>query len=324
MFRSLIAIILVGLFISIPVEAQQVGAEPLTLSIVPEYPKPYQTITIIPASTVLDLNSSTVTLTANGTMLSKGSGAERTNVRLGGPGSATTITLSVVADGRTYTTQLSVRPADVALIIEPFTTAHPFYRGGTPVSSEGRLRIVAVPDIRTGGGRLSAENLVYTWKLGDQVLQAQSGIGKSSLTATAPVRYRDTAITLTVASVDSAYVAQATTVVAPIDPLVRIYRNDPLLGPLFENALAGTFLMDREEETYRAIPYFFSSTPSLTWMVNSAASGGEKDITLRSTGSGSGSANLTASAKQPTTFQSADSRLNITFGKEGGLGLFGL
>jgi len=165
---------------------------------------------------------------------------------------------------------------------------------------------------------------VYTWKLGDQVLQAQSGIGKSSLTATAPVRYRDTAITLTVASVDSAYVAQATTVVAPIDPLVRIYRNDPLLGPLFENALAGTFLMDREEETYRAVPYFFASLPAITWSVNGAASGGEKDITLRSTGSGSGSANLTASAKQPTTFQSADSRLNITFGKEGGLGLFGL
>ncbi|MEK7100055.1 MAG: hypothetical protein AAB883_02875, partial [Patescibacteria group bacterium] len=221
--------------------------------------------------------------------------------------------------------QMTVRPADIALIIEPSTTAHPFYQGGTPVGSEGRLRIVALPDIRTTtGARVAPENLIYTWKVDDRLLEAQSGIGKSVLTATAPVRYRDTTVTLTVASADSSYVAQAQTTVSPIDPVVRIYQNDPLLGPLFDHALSGTLPMEGEEETYRAVPYFFSSAPALTWSVNGAPSGGEKDITLRSTGTGGGTAALSVSAKQPTTHQTGDARISIQFSSGGGLGIFGL
>lgn len=325
MFRTLAAMVLIGITVALPVHAQQAGAEPLTISLSPQYPRPYQTVTVTPRSTLLDLAGSSVTVSANGAVVHKGSGAEQTNIRLGGPGSVTTISVSVVSEGKTYTKQAVVRPADVSLIIEPSGTAHPFYRGGVSVSSEGRLRIVAIPDIRTAAGaRLSTQSLVYTWRLGDQILEAQSGVGKSTLTATAPVRYRDTTITLTVTSPDSAYVAQASTVVAPSDPLVRIYRNDPLLGPLFDSALTGTLAMDAEEQTFRAVPYFFASPPALTWSVNGAASGGEQDITLRSTGSGTGSASLTASAKQPANHQSADARLGIRFGSAGGLGIFGL
>lgn len=325
MFRSLPVGVLFALALAVPAHAQQMGAEPLTISLSPQYPRPYQTVTVTPQSTAFDLTGSSITVTANGTVVHTGTGAERTNVTVGGPGSATTIVVRAVHDGQTYTKQVVVRPADVALIIEPAGTAHPFYRGGVALSSEGRLRIVAMPDIRTSAGtRLSPDNLVYTWRLGEQILEAQSGIGKSTLTATAPVRYRDTTITLTVTSPDSAYVAQARTVVSPSDPFVHIYRSDPLLGPLFDTALSGTIAMNGEEQTFRAVPYFFASAPALTWSVNGSASGGEKDITLRSTGSGAGSASLTASARQAATFQVADTRLTIRFGSGGGLGIFGL
>lgn len=304
--------------------AQDVGAEPLTVRISPQYPKPYQTVVVTPASTLIDLSASTVSVSANGTLVQKGTGAEKANVTLGAPGTATTISVSAVNNGKTYTKQVVVRPADAALIIEPSTTAHPFYKGGVAVAPEGGLRLIALPDLRNASGRIAPESLVYTWRLGDRVLEAQSGIGKTTLTATAPVRYRDTTVTLTVATQDSSIVAQTSAVVAPIDPLMRVYSNDPLLGPLFEKAFSGTVTLTGNEQTFRTVPYFFPSTPTLTWFVNSAVSGADRDITLRSTGSGGGTATLTASGKHPQNFQTASTRITVKFGNESGLGIFGL
>lgn len=305
--------------------AQFGGVEALEFSITPEYPRPYQTVTVRPSSTLIDLSASEVVISANGTVVSRGSGGAPANVTLGGPGSVTTIRVSATTGGKTYSKELRVRPADVALIVEPQTTSHPFYKGGVGVASEGQLRLIAIPDIRTAAGvRVDPATLVYTWRLGDRILTAQSGIGKSYLSATAPVRYRDTLVTLTVATADSSVVAQTQTLVAPIDPLVRVYRNDPLLGPLFDTALSGTVLMSEDEQTFRAVPYHFTSGPAITWLVNSAESGSDNDITLRATGSG-GTANLVAKVKQAATFALAETRLSIKFGAErGGLGIFGL
>lgn len=306
--------------------AQFGGVEPLEISLSPAYPKPYQTVTVRPSSTLIDLSSSEVVVSANGTVVSRGSGSAPANVTIGGPGSVTTVRVSATVDDKTYTKELRVRPADVALIVEPQTTSHPFYLGGTGVASEGMLRLVAMPDLRSAAGaRIDPASLVYTWKLGDRVLEAQSGIGKSYLSATAPVRYRDTLVTLTVATQDSSVVAQTQTLVAPVDPLVRIYRNDPLLGPLFDTALSGSIVMSGDEQTLRAVPYHFTASPAITWFVNNAESGGDKDITLRATGSGGGTANLVAKVKQAATFALSEAKLQVKFGEErGGLGIFGL
>lgn len=308
---------------AVPVHAQ-VGTDALSISVSPQYPRPNQTISITPRSNLVNLAASTVTISVNGTVVERGSGVVTAYTRVGGPGQSTTIRATVVSGGQTYTAETTVRPADVSLIVEPNSTTHPFYKGSGLVASEGRVRLIAIPDIRTAGGPVSPENLVYTWKLGNQVLQGVSGIGRSSITATAPVRYRDASVSVTVSTQDSAVVAQATTVIAPVDPIVRIYRNDPLLGPLFDRAFSGTYTLTGEEESFRMVPYYFAARPSLSWTVNSVASGGDDDITVRATGSGKGSALLSGNARYPETFQAANTALTIRFGENRGLGIFGL
>lgn len=326
MGKKFLLIALVALMMPLVSQAQFGGVDPLEIMLTPEYPRPYQTVSVRPASTLIDLTASEVVVSSNGTVVSRGSGSAPVNVTIGGPGSVTTIRVSATTGGQTYTKELRIRPADVSLIVEPLTSSHPFYMGGTGVASEGLLRLIAFPDFRnTNGIRVDPATLVYTWRLGDQVLQEQSGIGKSYLSATAPVRYRDTIVTVTVATADSAIVAQAQAVVAPIDPIVRIYRSDPLLGPLFNQALTGTAALTGDEETFRAVPYHFAGAPAITWLVNGAESGGANDITLRATGNGGGSAGLIAKVKQAATFALAEARLQVKFGAEsGGLGIFGL
>lgn len=301
----------------------QLGADPLILNASPAYPRPYESVTIVPESSVIDLSASTVTVSVNGQVMSTGSGAEAAYVTMGGPGTVTTVRVSAVYGGQTYTKTLTLRPADVALVVEPVSTSHPFYEGGSLVAAEGQVRLVAIPDLRTSAGApIPAANLVYTWRNGEQVLQAASGIGKSVLTATSPIRYRDARITVTVSSQDRSIVAEATTVIAPANPLVRVYRNDPLLGPLYDTALPASVELSGTEETFRAVPYFFSNAPAFTWSVNGATSDTDRDITLRSTGEGNGRARVQVLAGLAA--ESAGAAFTVDFGDSSGFNFFGL
>lgn len=306
--------------------AQQfMGTEPLTIDISPQYPKPYEPITVTPGSTTIDLSGSTVTFLVNGKVVQQGSGTESATLQTGGPGEKTTITVTVVNNGRTYTKDLVIRPAEVALITEPVSTTHPFYQGASLVASEGRLRLIALPDVRTApGSRVPASALVYTWKLGDRILTDASGIGRSVLIATAPPRYRNALVSLTVTTQDSSIVAQTLTNLDPVEPIVRVYQNDPLIGPWFATALPASFSMTATEATFRAVPYFFAGLPTLVWSVNGAPSGGDKDITVRASGNGAGTANLDVSVSQPDNNQLADTALSVRFGVNKPLGIFGL
>jgi ribosomal protein L31 len=304
--------------------AQIPVAEGLAVSLYPAYPRPYQTVTVVPESTLIDLATANVTVSVNGSVVSEGSGAEPAYVTIGGPGTATTVVVRATAGGQAYSKTLTIRPADVSLIIESRSTSHPFYQGGSLVASEGGVRIVAIPDIRTANGAVvPSSNLVYTWRSGDQVLQASSGIGKSVLSASAPVRYRDARLTVTVSTQDRSIVAETSTTIAPADPMVRLYRSDPLLGPWYQTALPETLELAGDEETFRAVPYHFSAPPAIAWTLNGDPADTGSDITVRAAGSEAGTAVLTASAKSPLSQDTTDS-VRITFGAPGILSIFGL
>lgn len=302
---------------TVPVLAQfSTDENPITTILTPEYPRPYQTVIISPRSSLVELSSSVVTVSVNGAVIKKGSGAQGVSTTVGGPGETTTVLVTVkTPDGKTYTSKTFIHPADVALVVEPGSTAHPFYRGLTLTAPEGRVRLVAIPDLRTNTNTpIDPATLVYTWKLGDRVLQDASGIGRSVLVASAPVRYRDADITLMVTSQNSGVVAQAQTTISPVDPLVRIYSYDPLLGPDYDRAISSTYPLDSAEGTFRAISYFFKSAPTLEWSVSGRAQGAQRDITVRPTGSGQGSASLEVRSVLPDALQSASGRIVLRFG----------
>lgn len=313
------AVVVIGtLFFAHTTHAQYSTQDaPISFILTPSYPRPYQQVTVSPRSSLIDLSASAVTISANGVVIQKGTGTQSASVTVGGSGEVTKITVSVLGpDGRTYSTTNSVRPADVALVVEPDTTTHPLYKGLPLVASEGLVRLVAIPDLRTTAKvAMDPSTLVYQWKLGSQVLTSASGIGRSVLVATAPVRYRDAVITLTVTSPDSAVVAEAQTTITPTDPIARIYSYDPLLGPDYDHALTSVFSLSGTEASFRVVPYFFSAPPTIEWSVGGKAQGAQQDITVRSTGSGAGSATLEARAKNTANLQTASSRTTLRFGE---------
>jgi hypothetical protein len=314
------SLLLLALLFPLGTGAQVVSTEPVMISISPTHPRPYQTITVTIASNLLNLNASDLTISANGVIIAEQERSGTTKV--GAAGSRTVLKATVVTPGKTYTKEVVVIPGDVALVMEPLTNVHPFYMGSPLVASEGRVRFVAIPDIRTApGSRVSSDNLSYTWRLGDKILTAQSGIGKSSFVATAPQRYRDATISVTVTTRDQTIAARASVDVSPVDPIVRMYRSDPLAGTDYANALNGTYGLRGTEETFRAVSYFFKTIPSFEWTLNGNPSGSSDTVTVRASGN-AGTAVLGTRASADTA--SASARSTIRFGEGRSTGIFGL
>ena len=330
MQRALITLFFIGALFYIggmPVAAQMLpGTEPLTLIVSPEHPRPYQVVSVAPRSSLFDLAASTVRISVNGTNVYEGSGTRPTTFVAGALGERSTIVVTVTdPSGQVYTVERTITPAEVSLIIESDSTTHPFYQGGALVGSEGRIRLIALADLRSAPGtRLSPQSLVYTWRMGDRILTDHSGIGRSSLVATAPIRYRNADITVTVTSPDSRLVGFARTTVSPVDPIARMYQNDPLLGPNFDTALSGRFTMQDTEATFRAVGYFFKVPPTFSWKAGGSNGGNDRDMTVRSTGAGQGDAIIQLTATEPDTRRSAESRFTLQFGTSNGFGFFGL
>lgn len=312
------------LLISLPAHAQFSTGDELTLSISPDNPRPYDTVTITPASNLINLAASLITVSVNGKVVETGTGIQSVPITVGGPGEQTVVSVSANTGGQTYTSRVGLRPADVSLIVEPTSITHPFYLGAPLVAPSGRVRIIALADLRTSPStRINPAALVYTWKQGDQILQGSSGIGRSVLVATAPVRYRDAQITVSVSNVDSTLVAEASTAISPVDPVARIYHTDALMGTDFDHALVSNYTMPGAEDAFRAVAYYFGAAPSLAWAVNGQSVSTGKDVTVRSTGSGAGNATLTLSAKNVDSTQSATVSLPIRFGESGSSNIFG-
>ncbi len=311
------------LLTALPVHAQFSNGD-VNIVISPTDPRPYQTITVTPDSSSIDLIRSVVTVSVDGKVVVKGSGAQSIPVTVAGPGGRTTISVSAVVDGKTYTKQLILRPADVALISEPVSTTHPLYPGASLTAVTGRVRIIAIPDLRSAPtARIPASALVYTWKVGDRILTAESGIGRSVLIATAPMRYRDAQISVTVSNADSTIIAQSATTVSPVDPVARIYHNDALMGPDFDHAISGTYAMTAQEDAFRAVGYFFGKNPSLAWTVSGQSASNDQDVTVRTTGTGKGNAILALTASQSDTHQNISMQIPIAFGANKTFNIFG-
>lgn len=298
------------------------GVESLGISLSPQYPRPYETVTATISSTLLDLASSDITIYADGKVVSENE--RKAAITVGGPGTKTSIRVVVEGDGTRSERTVTVAPSDVSLVVEASSTVPPFYKGAPLPAPEGSVRLVAIADFRTSpGSSIPPESLVYNWKLGDRQLLAESGVGKSVLAAVAPTRYRDARVLLTVTTRDKTLVGQASVVVAPVSPVVRVYRHDPLLGIDFTRALEETFVLPEAEEAFRAAPYHFKSAPVISWTLNGTETGTDPDLTVRTTGGQKGTALLGVSARGEGLFAQAERMISLEFGGNSSGSIFG-
>lgn len=276
----------------------------LELSASIENPSPGQTVTITAKSFAVDINGTTLTWTAGGKQLAKGVGVTSVTVEAPALGKYLNINVSAItSDGTSYANSISIGSASIDLVMETDGYKPPFFRGKIAPAYQNSVKIIAVPHLANSAGiEYDPKGLLYTWKQGETVLQSQSGYGKQSVTIPGAMVPRPYIATVTVTSRDGSVQGSGSISVEAGAPSVVFYRNDPLYGPLFNNAIGSTVYLGTQREVgVLAIPYGFNVPASglgdlsFSWKVNGtelSKLAANKSVTLRSPGNAAGSSNV--------------------------------
>lgn len=297
-----------------------------SMSVSPQYPAPLSKVSLSFLSSSLDLTNATLSVSVGGKNVYQGS-VQPVTVALGKTGSITRVMTTISTGGANYSQSLSIQPQDVALIAEPVSSTPPLYLGKSLVPLEGDVRVVAIANLKNASGAsLSPATLSYTWTVGETQIANYSGIGKTSIMVASPLQYRARDVSVAITSSDGSLVGGASLSLSSLEPSVRIYENDPLLGIRFERALSGSYAITNTESTLYAAPFSLPTTagaPLVEWFLNGVPAQEGNSITLRPAGAGRGNASLSLVASVGTYTQ-ATTNLSLSFGAKEGSNFFGL
>lgn len=279
-------------------------AEPVTFSVVPDYPKPNEIVFISTQSFSTDLNKAIFKWTVNGKIYAEGAGMKNINIKTGKAGSLTTVSVEVsTADFGVIKNDITFRPAEVTLLWQADTYVPAFYKGKALHSFNGAFKVTAIPEFfNASGKRINPKNLIYTWKKNGNVDGDASGFGKDSFITSQTSYLRDGEdVSVEVSSSKDNLAGSASISVAPSVPEINLYENSPLYGIIYEHALTDNLNLSSEEITLRAEPFFTSvenpvgGTLNFDWTLNGAsvdAFQNKNEITLRKAGSTRGRSDI--------------------------------
>ncbi len=302
------------------------GDDSFTVSVTPQYPAPYSQATLSFVSSSLNLPNATMTVSIAGKETYRGN-VQPVSVALGKAGSITKATITISSGGISQKQTVSIQPQDVALVVEPVSSAPPLYPGKPFVPLEGDSRVVAVANLRSASGKpLDPTTLSYLWTVDGAQIASASGIGKEAVLVASPLQYRSRNVSVVVTSQDGTLIGGDSTSLVPLAPSVRIYESDPLLGIRYGRTLSRDFAMRDAETTLFAAPFSLPTTsgePSVQWFLNGAEAQTGPTITLRPAGSGRGNASLSLVASADGNTR-ATAELLLSFGAAAGFNFFGL
>jgi len=248
--------------------------EDISISTVPENPRPYEDVTVTLVSFSTDLNKALIQWQNGSNTVLSGYGKIRYTFKTLGPNTNIILNVSITPAGsiESITKRVVISPSDIELIWESLDSyTPPFYRGKSFPSAESLIKVVAIPNtntIKQGKG-----SIAYKWKEGDNSVLSASGYNKDSYVFRNSELNNEEQITVTAESVDGQYNATNTINIPIISPKVVFYKKSPTEGVLYNQAYTNETFMADDEITLSAVPYFLAIKGkedifSYTWKIN--------------------------------------------------------
>lgn len=310
-----------------------VNPESIELRTTPEFPTAYQSVRVTADSNTTNLSESYLEWFVDGKKATGGVGITTFSFQTGGFGVASQIIVTAkTQNGNTVQRGLEVRPADVNISYEALSYVPPFYKGRAVYTYQTPIRVIAIPELGDANGRkLASNSLLFSWQVDDRLQQSMSGLGKDTAVLKASIPLKETAITVTVSTLDGKTTTSKRITVKPVAPKIVLYQLSPIYGLMFNSALTNSEKLAGQEMTIAAIPYFFdTSDPKAnmiyTWSMNGVSIGeGQKDntLTVRQIDDSAGTSNVSLNAKHARDiFEYDDAAVSISFGQEVKAGAF--
>lgn len=297
------------------------SGEALRVSISPQYPKAFETVSVSVEDFSRDLNNLTISWALNGKVQQKGVGLKTFSFATGALGTVSNLTITIGGTART----VAIRPTGIDLLWQAASYVPPFYKGKALHSNQDPLVVVAEPFFLTSSGkRLDPSTLTYKWSQNGKVVQEASGYGRRSFSVRPSVLSKSIDVSVEVTSSTGDYKSTAQTSIDEVSPEVIVYENNPLFGVQSQVALNNkTFsLGTKPETTFLAVPFFFSvgTSPkniSYSWSQNNTALDKTTDsIVFRAPAEGGGESVVGVQVKSALSMmQGSNASVSVRFNK---------
>jgi hypothetical protein len=232
-------------------------SEEITILMSPENPKAGGFVFLNVISNASDIKSAFITWSINGVVEKSGYGETNHRIAVGGIGKTTFVRVSVGRSGGTVSKSISIVPGGVALIWEADSYTPRFYKGKGLASHQSDIRVIAIPNLVSGGRKINKNNLSYEWSLDNKIDKSQSGTGKAVFNFKGSLISRPRTVSLLVKSDIVGVSARETVVINFVNPSLVFYKENPLTGIKSNNSLSLGFV-EESESTFVVEPYFFS------------------------------------------------------------------
>lgn len=262
-----LTIIILGTLL--PLKVKAAPSADILVSVSPENPNPNENVNITLKSYVNNLDSVQISWSIDGRNPSSGIGRKSFSLKAPNAGAETNVTAAVSLPDGVVEKKIIIRPAAMVLLFQAKNSyTPPFYKGKALPSPDSLVKVVTLPEVRSGSGLVNPKNMTYFWKEDYNNNQDGSGYGKNSFTYVNDYLEDSNNISVTASTVDQKYSLSASLDIGMTNPKILFYKNDARLGTIWEQALGDSHKITGSE-VIEAVPYFISQnslrTPVLTW-----------------------------------------------------------
>lgn len=257
------------LLTALPYGALAASASNILISVVPENPAPGETVTVSLKSYINNLDSVPISWAVNGRSAATGTGKKTFSVTAPAAGVEMRISASItLPDGRVEKI-LVLKPSVMSLLWQANNAyVPPFYRGKALPTTGSEVKVVAIPEIKSGPQAGFPKNMVYAWKKDYDADQAASGYGKNFYIYTGDYFETQSVLGVVASTADQKYSSSGEVTIGTFEPEIFFYRVDPEIGVRWEETLFDGHVVGGEE-VIAAAPYFLYPkdirVPSFSW-----------------------------------------------------------
>lgn len=259
-------IIISGTFLPLETRATSIN---ILVNVAPENPAPGENVDITLKSYVSNLDIVLISWSVNGKNVSSGIGKKSFSLNAPSAGGETNVIVTVSLPDGAVDTKIVIRPSVMVLLYQAMDSyTPPFYKGKALPSPDSLVKVVALPEVKSGSNLVNPKKMTYSWRQDYTNNQNGSGYGKNTFTYINDYLENSNNVAVNASTTDQKYSSTSNIDIGIKEPKIVFYKNDAKLGTIWEQALADGHKIIGDE-VLEAAPYFISpsniKTPTLTW-----------------------------------------------------------
>lgn len=269
MSRKLLIFGFIILVVILPFSVNAASPSSILIDVIPENPAPGENVSIVLSSYANNLDSVLISWSVNGKSVASGIGKKSFSFDAPSAGGEARVVATISLPDGSIDRVITIRPTVMALLWEATDSyVPPFYKGKAMPTPDSEIKVVAIPEVKSGNQNVTPKNMVYAWKKDYTNDPNAGGYGRDSYTFVNDYLEDSNNISVVASTTDQKYSSQASLDIGTYEPKILFYKDDPLYGTLWERSLSrGHKVIDAE--IIEAAPYFISPKdlriPSLVW-----------------------------------------------------------